>query len=225
MRWTETIFQLNSLFNPLLYWYRNRCLRKATLELLRCRYRPPARTARHIRQCRYSVASLDVEKLQGEQRGVRLSRSASLGTKMSLDTFQQGRNEAVKERPMSAPLRVVSDEIFTQQLNQLIVTVHINNASGGKNAKRKTELTKNTTQLGKFRRRVGGKIVRSSSLNENSSASLTTCHHNATQRNVERSSSAPIILKKLNEPKDRTVVNELTNEKALSYNRYQETKI
>jgi len=65
-RWAETIFQLNSLFNPLLYWYRNRRLRKATLELLRCRNRPAAHTARHIRQRRYSVASLDVEKLQGE---------------------------------------------------------------------------------------------------------------------------------------------------------------
>ena len=35
IRWVETIFQLNSLFNPLLYWYKNRRLRTATLELLR----------------------------------------------------------------------------------------------------------------------------------------------------------------------------------------------
>ena len=63
IRWEETILQLNSLFNPLLYWYRDRRLRKATLELLRSRNRSAARTARHISQRRYSVASLDVEKI------------------------------------------------------------------------------------------------------------------------------------------------------------------
>jgi len=146
IRWTETMFQLNSLFNPLLYWYRNRRLRKATLELLRCRYRPLARIACHIRQPRYSVASLDVEKLQGEQRGVRLLRSASLSAIMSLDTFRQRRNDAVKERAMSAPsIGVASDEIFTQQHNK--PTVPINNAPGGKSIQRNTELPKNGTEL------------------------------------------------------------------------------
>ena len=43
VRWAETILQFNSLFNPLLYWYRNRRLREATLELLRCRHRPALR--------------------------------------------------------------------------------------------------------------------------------------------------------------------------------------
>jgi len=110
IRWTETIFQLNSLFNPLLYWYKNRRLRKATLELLRCRYRPPARIACHVRERRFSVASLDVEKLQGEQRGVRLLRSASLDATMCSGTFQQRRNEAVKERAMSVPSRVAKSQ-------------------------------------------------------------------------------------------------------------------
>ena len=122
IRWVETIFQINSLFNPLLYWYRYRRLRKATLGLLRCRNKPVACTARHIRQRRYSMASLDVEKLQSEQRGARLLRSESLGTMMCLDTFQPRRNEAVQERPLSAPSRVARDEIFTQQRNQLIVS-------------------------------------------------------------------------------------------------------
>jgi len=70
IRLAETIFQLNSVFDPLLYWYRNRRLRKAALKLLRCRNTPaPGNEARHIRQRRYSVASLDVEKLQREQTG------------------------------------------------------------------------------------------------------------------------------------------------------------
>ena len=36
-RWADTILQLNSLINPLLYWYRNRKLRRAALVMLRCR--------------------------------------------------------------------------------------------------------------------------------------------------------------------------------------------
>ena len=147
IRWVETTFQLNSLFNPLLYWYRYRRLRKATLGLLRCRNKPVACTARHIRQRRYSMASIDVEKLQSEQRGARLLRSESLGAMMCLDTFRHRRNETAQERPLSAPSRVASDEIFTQQCNQLIVTVQIENAPGGKSVQRKTELPKNTTEL------------------------------------------------------------------------------
>ena len=80
------------------------------MELLRFRYKPLARIACHIRERRYIVASLDVEKLQGEQRGVRLLRSASLGAIMCSGIFQQSRNEAVKERAMSAPSRVAKSQ-------------------------------------------------------------------------------------------------------------------
>ena len=169
--------------------------------LLRYRNKPVACTARLIRQRCYTVASLDVEKLQSEQRGARLLRSESVGTMKCLDTFQPGRNEVVKERRMSDPSRVASDEIFTQQRNQLFVTVQIENAPGAKGIQGKTELPKSNTELGRSRRHIGGKIVRSSSLNGSSYASLTECHHNATKRK--------------NEPKDRTTFDELqlTNEK------------
>ena len=150
IRWVETIFQLNSLFNPLLYWYKNRRSRKATLELLRYKYRTPGRTARSIRQRRCSVASLDAEKLL---------RSNYLGVEMCLDTFQQSRIEAVVERP--APSRVASDEIFTQQGNQLIVTAQIENAPGSESIQRKTELPKNTKELWRSRRQISGKAARS----------------------------------------------------------------
>ena len=122
-RWAETILQLNSLFNPLLYCYRNQRLREATLELLFCRNRSAVRTARRIRQRSCSVASLDVENLQSEKRGARVLRSESLGAIMCLDTFRQRRIEAVKKRPMSAKSTVTSDQIFTQRHNKLIVTV------------------------------------------------------------------------------------------------------
>ena len=215
MRWAETILQLNSLFNPLLYWYRNRRLRKATLELLMCRNTPEPRTARRIRQRRNSVASLDVEKLQNEQRGARLLRSQSVGAIMCLETFRQRRIEAVKERPMSAPSGVESDQIFTQQRNQLTVTVQIENTPVGEGIQRKTGLLKNTTELGRSRPHIGSKIVRST-LKENSVVPLTKCHQNPTKRNTQRSRSVPIELTNLNEPNYRITVDKLTDEKKLS---------
>ena len=217
IRWVETIFQLNSLFNPLLYWYKNRRLRKATLELLRCRNRTPGRTFRFIRQRRCSVASLDVQKLQREQRGSRLLLSSKyLGSEMCLDTFRQSRSEAVMERP--APSRVASDEIFTQQGNQVIVTAQIENAPGSKSIQRKTELPKNTMELGRSRRHIRGKTVRSVSLSENSSISLTKSH-NVTHTTIQRSKSRNFL-----EPK-ALHVEELTNEDGLPCNCYEETKL
>ena len=216
IRWVETIFQLNSFFNPLLYWYKNRRLRKATLELLRCRNRTPCCTARFIRQRHNSVASLDVKTLQREQRGSRLLRSKYLGAEMCLDTFQQSRSEAVMERP--APSRVASDEIFTQQGNQLIVTAQIENAPGSKSIQRKTELPKNTMELGRSRRHIRGKTVRSVSLSENSSISLTKSH-NVTHTTIQRSKSRNVL-----EPQ-ALHVEELTNEDGLPCNCYEETKL
>ena len=199
MRWAETILQLNSLFNPLLYWYRNSRLRKATLELLRCRNRSAVHTARRIRQRRYSVASLDVEKLQNEQRSARLLRSESVGAMMCLDTLRQRQNEAVKERPLSAPSRIASDQIFTQQRGQLIVTVQIENTPVREGIQCKTGLLKNATDLGRSRPHSGGKIV-GSTLKENSVVPPAKCHQNPRKINTQRSRSVPIELTNLNEP-------------------------
>ena len=111
-RWIDAILQLNSLANPLFYFYRNRRLRKAALELLRCRkpqrrIQSVVRSVGRIRRRRYSVASLDVVELQNRQKRPRLIRSES-------DTVRRS-NDTVKERPMSAPSKVANDEVFTQQ--------------------------------------------------------------------------------------------------------------
>ena len=138
---------------------------------------------------------------------------------MSLDTFRQKRNEAVKERPMSAPSRVASDEIFTQHRNQLVVTVQIENSPGAIGIQGEIELLRNTTELGRSQHHIGGiggKIVRSSSLNENPFASLTKCHHNLTQWSAQRSRPVPTITTHLNEPKKRTTFDELIDDNGLS---------
>jgi len=105
----------------------------------------------------------------------------------------------VKEFERPLPWRVASDKIFTQQSNKLIVTVQIENAPGRRGVQHKTELPKNTTELRRYRRCIGGKTERSSSLNENSFVPLIKCHQNATQRNDQTSRSVLIILTNLNE--------------------------
>ena len=122
--------------------------------MLRCRKRTTERNASHIRQRRYSVASLDVEIFKNEPKRPQILRSKSLGAGICSDTFGQRLSKEIKERPTSAPSRVGSDGIFTQQHNQLIVSVQVENAP----APRKTELQKNTTELERSLRHIGRKI-------------------------------------------------------------------
>jgi len=133
LRWAETILQLNSLFNPLLYWYRNRRKRKAALDLVRFRNRPTGLTyiARYIRTRRYSGVSLDVEKLQNEQTGALFVSRKSLSAVMCSGTLLQTSSKMVKGRPMSAPSRIASHEMFTPQDNELIATVQIRKGMKG----------------------------------------------------------------------------------------------
>ena len=205
IRCAETIFLLNSLFNPLLYWYGNCRLRKATLELLRCRNRRAARPVRRIRPHRCSVASRDVENLQNP----RVLRTGSVSVMPCSNTLPRS-SKAVKERPISAAAsKVASEELCTQQSNEKIVTVRFENAPRRKSIRPKTELPKNTAELRRSRRLIGVKTVRPSSLTENSFVSLADCLQNATQNNTQRSKSEPIIKTNLNEPKGRKTVNEL----------------
>ena len=127
-RWAETILQLNSLANPLLYFYRNRRLRKAALELLRYRniqkIQPQAHTARHIRRRRYSVASINIEDFQNREQRPCLIRAESCRAVMWSDTNLNNTQHASQ-----VPIR----EAFSQQqLLQLLVAVKIEHSSRDK---------------------------------------------------------------------------------------------
>ena len=189
-RWTETILQLNSLFNPLLYFYRNRRFRKAALELLRCtkssRIRPAARTVRHIRRRRYSMASINIEDFQNQEQRPPLTRSESCDAVMCSDWGRSNSHQAcaLKERSMSASPCVAISEVFTQQQNKIVVTVQIENVPRRKATHGNTELTKYSKGLGRSRHRIGGKTARSSSLN---------CHQNTAEEKLRRSNSMPIL--------------------------------
>jgi len=138
LRWVETILQFNSLFNPFLYWYRNRRKKKAALELLRCRKRPTGHTARYIKTRPYSRASPDDEKLQNEQKGALFVSRKSLSAVMCSGTFLQMSSKIMKERPMSAPSRTASHEMFTLQDSEPIATVQIKKAPGTKGIQRRS---------------------------------------------------------------------------------------
>ena len=188
-RWAETILQLNSLFNPLLYFYSNRQLRKAALELLWRRKRPVmepvSRTVRRTRRRRYSVASLDFEELQIRQK---IPPYESFDAATCLDNARRGSNEAVKERPISAPSKV-----FTQQRNKVVVTAQIENAQRRKFIQRKTDSPKETTELElRSPHEIGDKLSQSRSLNGNSRVTLRSRHQR--RKIVQRSNSVPILL-------------------------------
>ena len=191
-RWAETILQLNSLVNPLLYWCRNRRFREAALELLRCRkpqrIQPTVSALRWIRRHRYSVASLDVEELQICQKRPRLIRYESELCDAVLCSDKRN------ERPISAPSVLTNEKVFTQQYNKQIVTVQIEIAPRKKRIQRNSELPKDTTEfkLGS-QHQIGGEIVRSTSLHANSFVTLTNCHQNAAEKNVRRSKSVPTL--------------------------------
>ena len=83
-RVSDTLLQLNSVINPILYCYRNRRVRNAVLELLRIRKpqlhitQPPVGAARFRRQNDRSGLAGNVQlELQTEENRTRLTRSAS----------------------------------------------------------------------------------------------------------------------------------------------------
>ena len=186
-RWTETVVHLNSLANPILYYYRNRRFRKTALELMR--FRKPQRiqpAACTIRRRRYSVASIDVEDFQNEeQRPRRLIRSESCHAVMCSDKVQRKSHPTRKERSTSATSSVTISEVFTQQRsNKQVVTVPIENTPRRKPPVHDNSELPNTMALKKqSRHNILNKTVRSSSLSSD---------QNTTKKEVRRSKSVPI---------------------------------
>ena len=156
--------------------------------MLRCRKTTTTQSKSHTKQPCSSVTSLDVKKFQSEQKRPRILRSKSLEAVMCSVTFGQRLSKVVKETPTS----VARDEKFTQQRNQLIATVQIENAPGGE---RESGQQKNTTDLGGSCRHIGFKIERSNSRNENSFVSITNRHHITTQECSEIHISAKNVNK------------------------------
>ena len=106
----ETLVQLNSLANPLIYFYRDRRFRKAVLELLRIRkpgaIQPAVGLGRFIRR-KDPVGPLGAvqERQQAKQveEQVRYKRATSCDQALDSDFVYEGCHEIFLKRSLSAP--------------------------------------------------------------------------------------------------------------------------
>ena len=103
-RFTQTLVQLNSLINPLLYCYRDRRFRNAVCELLG-RRRPQAKQlAVGAAQCVVRSDPFRSSKLHIRENGSqRLKRSASCNLTGALDSIHGAPCVATMKRSLSAP--------------------------------------------------------------------------------------------------------------------------
>ena len=134
-RLAEIFFQLNSLVNPALYFYRNNRYRKATLKLLRFgkpqEIQRVAHIGRRARRHRYSVASIDGGGFVDSGRAPRHRRSQSYSaeTHGHRNTGLGVSAGRVVNRRMSAPSLTSHDNLRdAQQSVTLTVTVPIEDA-------------------------------------------------------------------------------------------------
>ena len=105
-RFTETVTQLNSLCSPLLYWYRDRCFRKAIREVLgrsknTQETQPAVGVVRFVRQ----KNTFDAEELHNVEKPTRrLTRSASCHPPDVFDCDHgRPRDEVMLKRSLSVP--------------------------------------------------------------------------------------------------------------------------
>ena len=105
-RWSEVPLYLNSLLNPVLYFYRNRRYRKAALKLLR--FRMPLQNqsvSPCTRWCRDSFVPVDEKYVCDTERTRCLSRSQSWAadTHGRLSIMPGMQNKSAMERRFSCP--------------------------------------------------------------------------------------------------------------------------
>ena len=123
----ETLVQLNSIANPLIYFYRDRRFRKAALELLRVRKREasqPAVGAARFSRRKVQRGSLEAvqERRQAKQEGsegtkqvkeqVRFKRAASCDLALDSDCVYEGCREIFLKRSLSAPFLHTKSKFF-----------------------------------------------------------------------------------------------------------------
>ena len=113
---TETLVQLNSLANPLIYFYRDRRYRQAALQLLRVRKRaaiqPAVGAALFIRAKNLLVSLKAVQERQQARELVPFKRAASCDLALSSYCHDRGRQLIFFKRSLSAPNLDTNDTEF-----------------------------------------------------------------------------------------------------------------
>ena len=145
-RLLETLIQLNSLANPLIYFYRDRRLREAALELLGVKrpeaIQPAVGAARFIRR-KDPFGSLEaVQELQKVEQPTRFKRVASCDPAVVSDCAHQRSPKTFLKRSMSAPTldKCIgsADGLQLQQASSIIVTTEIIHSERGRRYQAKT---------------------------------------------------------------------------------------
>ena len=157
----ETLVQLNSLVNPLIYFYRDHRYRKAVLELLRVRkpkaIEPAVRTARFIRR-KVQLGSLRAvqERQQAKQveEQVSFRRAASCDLALNSDRVYEGCDETFLKRSLSAPTlhtnkRYVFDALRCSQASSIEITTNavIHRKSGLRHQHSTRKLSEDSAKL------------------------------------------------------------------------------
>ena len=117
---TETLVQLNSLANPLIYFYRDRRFRKVALKLLRVRKReaiqPAVGAALFIRR-KNLLGSLEaVQEPQQASEQVPFKRAASCDLGLNSNCHNPGRHLLFFKRSLSAPNLDINESEFFDAL-------------------------------------------------------------------------------------------------------------
>ena len=103
-QFTQTVAQMNSLFNPLLYCYRDQRFRTATRELLGLK-KPQgilsAVGAAHLFRRKDLIRSLELPKVGKRSHG--LTRSASCNLTEALDSIRRTPSDVMLKKSLSAP--------------------------------------------------------------------------------------------------------------------------
>ena len=155
LRFANTVTQLNSLFNPLLYCYRDRRFRDALRELFGKRKKPPAPqpavdAALFVR--RKDPFASEVQH-NTETLTRRLKRSASLNPPEVLDPFHRRSHEVKLKRSLSAPTldkyRSSFDVLDQQQPSSIMIinaTIHAESSEQRRASENNSESNKDATK-------------------------------------------------------------------------------
>ena len=208
---TETLMQLNSIANPLIYCYRDRRFRNAVIELLRFR-KPRAihpadghGTVRFVRR-RNAFGSLKgvAEQQNIENNKARLARSASSEQAVVLNYPPEKPHEMMQKRSMSVPLlakrssftlhRLAKTNSFCEvsQVQQpstitIIATIHAERCREGSTRPKFPE--EDAVEIETEKKRI--RLTRSASCDP--AVLMESARPKSSQKILKRSMSAPLL--------------------------------
>ena len=161
-RLLSTLIQLNSLVNPLIYFYRDRLFRNAALELLGIEKAKPIQpavrpAARFTVRRKGSLGSLQARELQAvqerqnEEQHNPVERAASCDPAVVSVCIDRKSREISSKRLMSTPVldKCIGsvDDLQLQQASSMVITteiVHTERGGGYQSKARRTELPQDT---------------------------------------------------------------------------------